>query len=307
MIEYQRIILADSLRNEAFARALKKVVRKGMTIADIGSGTGFLSFIASRLGAKECHLYDPSELLDLSKLIARENGIMHCHFIRKHSTAVHDPPKADVVVAEVLGNFALEEEIIETMNDARRFLKPGGTVIPQSLRQSVAPMTSDRLWKEVTSWDRVGHGLTFASARAISCQNIYVRLVRPEELLPDSERVWDEVDFRQKNAPVRSAEVQWKMARDTAIYGFCSSWASTLVPGVTLSTSPSAPRTHWEQVYLPILRPVILKKGETLILKLHVDSRHAVRINVTWDIAVRSAAGEQCGRQHLDMRRGQIA
>lgn len=306
MIEYQRIILADELRNEAFARALKKAVRKGMTVADLGSGTGFLSFLASKLGAKACHLYERSELLNLSRSIAQENGITHCHFIRKHSRAVRNPPKADVVVAEVLGNFALEEGIIETMNDARRFLKPGGTVIPQHLRQFIAPMTSDRLWKEVTSWDRVSHGLTFASARAISCQNIYVRSIRPEELLPDSERVWDEVDFRQKNAPVRSAEMQWKMACDTAIYGFCSSWECTLVPGVMLSTAPDSASTHWEQAYLPILCPVALKKGETLTLKLHVDSRHTVRINVVWDIAVRSASGSERERQHLDMRQGSV-
>ncbi|MDD5041917.1 MAG: 50S ribosomal protein L11 methyltransferase [Candidatus Peribacteraceae bacterium] len=135
MIEYQRIILADEVRNAALAKALTSVIRKGEpVVADIGSGTGFLSFLASKLGAKECHLYERSELMDLSRALAKENDIKNLHFIQKHSTEVRNPVKADIVISETLGNFALEEGIIETMNDAHRFLKAGGVLIPRSLQ-----------------------------------------------------------------------------------------------------------------------------------------------------------------------------
>lgn len=306
MIEYQRIILADKLRNEAFRRALKKVIKPGKTVVtDLGSGTGFLSFLARKLGAKECHLYDPSELLELSRMIAQSSGITGCTFHQTHSTLERHPPKADVVVSETLGNFALEEGIIETMNDATRFLRPGGTVIPQKLTQYVAPMTSDRLWKEIASWDRVGMGIDFSPAHEISCNNMYVRSIRNSDLLPTSARAWDRIDLRKRNDPVRTASVSWSGIGKT-IYGFAVWWESQLIPGVTLSTAPSEARTHWEHVYLPVLAPLRIAKGECLELRLSVDSRREVRINVAWDVCVRTEHDGIRAHQQLDMQRGMI-
>ena len=81
-IEFQRLILADRVRNEALAAALRRVIVPGRTtVADLGSGTGFLSFLASRLGAKRCWLYETSELLELSKELARKNGVKNVTFV----------------------------------------------------------------------------------------------------------------------------------------------------------------------------------------------------------------------------------
>jgi len=306
MIEYQRIILADQVRNEAFARALEKTVKKGESVvADIGSGTGFLAFLASRLGAKECYLYEQSELLALSRQLAEENAIGNCHFVHKHSTEVRDPPKADIVISETLGNFALEENILETMNDARRFLKPGGTLIPQRLKQFVAPLVTDTLWREVTSWDRVGRDLSFAAGKRLSVNNVYVRSVHAEDLLQqrDAVREWDEIDFHEENPSIRSATAEWSMQSDVAVYGFAVWWEAILVPGVELSTAPSAPRTHWEQVYLPVLDPIAVKRGDTLSLTIESDSRYEVKINVAWEVA-HSVSGQERTRQRMDMRQG---
>lgn len=307
MIEYQRIILADQVRNAAFFKALAAVIRKGESVlADIGSGTGYLSFLASKLGAKECYLYEQSALLAMSRKLARENGINNLHFIGQHSTNVRSPVRADIVVTETLGNFALEEGIIETMNDAQRFLRPDGTLIPQSLGQFIAPVVSDRLWKEVTSWDNVGHDLTFSRAREISCQNIYVRTFASADLLPGGVQQWDQVDFYKKNSPVRSVQCTWTMERPVTVFGFGLWWQAELVRGVLLSTAPSAPRTHWEQIYMPVLEPLTIRRGEQLILSLTADSRHAIRINVAWSIRVIASDGTEHTAQSLDMRRGQV-
>ncbi|OIO55476.1 hypothetical protein AUJ46_01495 [Candidatus Peregrinibacteria bacterium CG1_02_54_53] len=307
MIEYQRIILADTVRNEAFARALQSAIHTGESVvADIGSGTGFLSFLASKLGAKECHLYEQSALLDLSRALAHENGITNLRFHRQHSTQVRKPVQADIVASETLGNFVLEEGIIETMNDAHRFLKPGGVLLPQSLRQFVAPIVSDRLWKEVTSWDRVGHDLTFRNAREISCQNIYVRTLRESDLLAGGAQEWDSVNFLKKNDPIRTAKLEWSVQQPMTIFGFGLWWVVHLCSGITLSTAPDAAKTHWEQIYMPVLEPLALEAGDRLQLKLSVDSHHAVRIHIAWDVRVLAANGAPRSHQQLDMHAGQV-
>jgi protein arginine N-methyltransferase 1 len=307
MIEFHRLMLADSIRNDAFAAALKSVIEPGQTtVADIGSGTGFLGILASKLGAKECHLYEMGSVARLSKKILAENNIHNCTLSPKHSTEVRHPTKVDVVVSETLGNFALEENILETLRDARRFLKPGGILIPQKLNQFACAIISDRLYREVTAWDDVNLGIEWTAAREASINNIYVRKIDPSELLEGGERAWDPIDFREDNDSIRTSDIEWKMEQDTKMFGFAVWWECELVPGMILSTSPHQPATHWEQIYLPVPSPVPLTKGATLRLRIRTDSRLEVKIHVQWEVEVRDATGARVTHYKMDMKQGMV-
>lgn len=292
MIDFQRKILGDKVRNQAFANALAQVIWKGgITVADIGAGTGLLSFLARKLGAKTCFLYEPSGALILAKRIARANGIRGCHYIPAHSSEVRNPVQVDLVLSETLGNFAVEEHIIENLEDGKRFLKAGGTLIPQGLRQYVAPITTERPLRSVDLWNCIGFGIDFAPLREMALQNLYVERVREDDLLPGGERCWDTIDFRpstqlgiydRKVSSIRSGTVSWSISRPAVVYAFASFWECELVPGVVLSTKPSAPATHWEQVVLPLFEPLRMKRGDRLTLVVRSDSRWSVGLRVQW-------------------------
>ena len=113
---------------------------------------------------------------------AERNGIDGLLFVPARSLDVEDPPQVDVVVAEVLGNFAYEEDVLETLRDARRFLKPGGTLIPRSLTQWAAPVTSDRFERDLASWQSVGFGLDWSDAERMTRNNMYVFAIEPGDL-----------------------------------------------------------------------------------------------------------------------------
>ena len=67
-IEYHRVLLADHVRNAAFHAALQKVIVKGKTtVADIGAGTGFLGFLAAKLGALRVDLYETAEIAAIAR------------------------------------------------------------------------------------------------------------------------------------------------------------------------------------------------------------------------------------------------
>ena len=118
-IEFHRRMLADRVRHDAFRAALKHAIKPGKSaVADIGAGTGVLAFFARELGAREVWLYDPGPALGLAEVVAARNGIDGLHFVPERSLDVADPPRVDVVVAEVLGNFAYEEDVLETLRDA---------------------------------------------------------------------------------------------------------------------------------------------------------------------------------------------
>jgi protein arginine N-methyltransferase 1 len=308
VIEYQRTILADTVRNEALARAIKAVVKPGDTVVDLGAGTGFLAMLARRCGAERCYLIenDP-DLARLSSEILKRNRVTGCTVVHAHSSEVTGLPKADVVVSETLGNFAYEESIIEGMKDARRFLKPRGRVLPLAVDQWVVPVTSDRLWHEIGSWGRVGMGLDFTPALERSLNNMYVKDVRVSDLMADGivAQTWDRVDLsKADNQSVRRGTVEWPITKTATIYGFALWWVCTLVEGIELSTSPKAPATHWKQIYLPLEDPVIVEAGERLQVGITSDTRPRVKINVAWEASRIDAKGTMISQQRLDMRKG---
>lgn len=307
MIELHRKLLGDTVRNAAFHEALKRVVKPGVTtVADVGAGTGFLSFLASCMGARHCTLYEYSEILDVAKKLAARNGIRNLTFVQKHTAEVTKAGPFDVLISETLGNYALEENIIESIEGFHCFLKPNGVIIPCKIRQFVCPVTSDRLMKEIDVFPSVGFDLDFTDAREVCLNNMYVKNIKKEDLFAGKEasRRWDTIDFSLKNKSVRTEKISWK--GPATIHGFALWWEAELVPGVTLSTSPFAPPTHWEQVFLPLLQPVTLKSGETLECHLRSDTRPSVKINLTWTARHVDSSGTQISEQRMDMKKGYI-
>jgi protein arginine N-methyltransferase 1 len=285
-IEFHRRMLADRVRHAAFREALARTIVPGETrVADIGAGTGILAFIARELGAREAWLYDPGPVLALAGTIAARNGIDALHFVPERSLDVADPPRADLVVAEVLGNFAYEEGVLETLRDAQRFLAPNGVLIPRGIVQWTAPVASERFERDLRSWREGGSSFDLSDAELVSRNNMYVFAIEPVDLLDVPPASWDALDFRGAIDSRRAGRVQWPLASPATVFGFALWWDCTLVPGVTLSTSPLAPRTHWDQIYLPALEPLTCRAGDVLALAIESEtSGDESGIDVRWTI-----------------------
>lgn len=312
-IELHRKLLGDAPRNRAFYEALRRVIEPGKsTVVDVGAGTGFLSFLARRLGAKQATLIEYSDALDLAEELARKNRIDGLSFLKAHSSEVRRKLAADIVVTETLGNYALEENFLEAAIDARRFLKPGGVVIPGRLRQFVAPVLRPRLQRDIDIWPAIGFELDFDTARRISLNNMYVRDVEASDLGGDAQhaQLWDDLDVRPPQAAPPSARhktLHWSATTlgTARVEGFALWWDAELVEGVTISTSPLAPPTHWQQIYLPLLQAVELKAGDTLELTIGSDTRPEVGVRVTWKTR-QLRGGKAVQEQSLDSLRGQL-
>jgi precorrin-6B methylase 2 len=307
-IEYHRTLIADGVRNAAFVSALQQVIKKGETVvADIGAGTGVLGLLAAQLGAREVHLYEVAEVAGVAREILKRNRFANCHLVPCHSIEMQDPPRGDVVVSETLGNYPFEENIIETLNDVlKRHLKPGGIVIPARLEQFVAPVITERIHVELTVWDQTGLGIDFSPARTMSLNNIYVRSLNLSDLLDEGRTAkrWDELNFSVQNRTSRRGEARWQLEAPVIVYGFATWWIAELVPGILLSTAPGAPRTHWEQLYFPLLQPISGRAGDTLAVSLRSRSSIDAGTHVAWTATRLDPSGKQLDRQALDLDRG---
>ncbi|MGE0698236.1 MAG: 50S ribosomal protein L11 methyltransferase [Hyphomicrobiaceae bacterium] len=307
-IEYHRTLIADRVRIEAFHEALSRVVVKGRTtVADIGTGTGLLAFLAARLGAKKVWAYEKAEIGAVAERLKALNRLRAVELIPGHSTEIIEPERADVVVTETLGNFALEEFLVETMNDARaRHLKPGGVLIPGLVEQFACPVTGPRIRDDLCAWDRIGYGLDFSPAREMSLNNVYIRTLQPGELLDGgmAGARWDRIDFHEKNRTARRGTLRWKVPRSVTVHGLAVWWSAELVPGVTLTTSPLAAPTHWEQLFFPALEPIDVGEGETLAAEIRTRSTEEAGTDLAWTLAVLDGEGRERSRQAMSLGKG---
>jgi protein arginine N-methyltransferase 1 len=265
--------------------------------------------MAAKLGAKQVFLYETAEVASVAAKVVNSNRAKACQVFACHSSEFDNPPKVDVVVSETLGNYAFEENIIDTLHDARRrHLKPGGIIIPSRVTQYVSPVVGPRIDRELRAWERVGHGLDFSAAQAMSFNNVYVRSLQPGELLRSgaAAKAWDEVDFSTDSRSNRKGEIAWKLAEPQTIYGFAYWWVAQLVPKITLSTAPDAPSTHWEQLYFPLMEPIVAKKGETVSLSLRSKSSEQGGTHLGWTGVHLSTGGSLLRRHAHDLDKGYL-
>ncbi len=313
-IEYHRTLIADQVRNQAFYKALKSVIVPGQSVvADIGAGTGLLGLMASKLGAREVLLFETAEVAGVAAKVLKANRAKNCQIFPCHSTEFQDPPRADIVVSETLGNYAFEENIIGTLHDARlRFLRDGGVMIPARLTQYVAPVISPRIDIELRAWERAGPdlglSLDLGIAQAMSFNNAYVRAFTPADLLDGGATAiaWDRVELGADKRGSRKGEASWKLGKPLTVYGLAVWWVADLVPGVSLSTAPDAPRTHWEQLYFPLMTPFAFKAGETLLAALRSQSTDEAGTHLAWTAVHFDRAGKSLAKQVHDLDKGFI-
>lgn len=309
-IEYHRTLIADKVRNAAFFEALKSVIVPGKTtVADIGAGTGLLGLMAAKLGAREVLLFETAEVAGVAAQVLKANKARNCQLFPCHSTEFQNPPRVDVVVSETLGNYAFEENIVETMRDAaQRFLKDGGVLIPKRITQYVAPVIANRIDRELRAWSRVGEGLDLEIPQTMSLNNAYVRTLKDGELLGGAAgaKAWDVADLGSDRRSARKGEVSFKVSRPETVYGFACWWTADLTSRVALSTAPDEPRTHWEQLYFPLLRPMALKAGETVMASLRSQTSDDKGTHLAWTAVRFDASGKSLERQALDLGKGYL-
>jgi protein arginine N-methyltransferase 1 len=260
-----RLMLADRVRVAAYQKAIQEVVKAGDIVADIGTGSGLLAFFAVQAGARKVYAVEREDIIEDAKKLAEINKLADkVVFIKGRSDKVELPEKVDVIVSETLGSFGLDENVLKFKTDARRrFLKPGGRLIPDWLELYLAPVESEAIWEErIGFWSSGLGGLDFSPVRghAVSqryitdCSRIVSRLAAPSRIAHIS---FNEID---KVPSVFHGESVIGKAGD--LHGLVGYFRAGLSSGVVLSTAPDEPQTHWRQTFFPMQEAVSVEGGD---------------------------------------------
>lgn len=242
-------MVLDPLRTRALDRAIHKVVRRGDVVCDIGAGLGLLSYFAISAGAKFAYAIDcDTESLNYAAQHARKNGIFdRIAFIAGHSADVTLPEKVDVIICEVIGSAAFDENILATLIDAkRRFLKDGGKMIPSVIE----------LW---------GAPATFA-ARSGKGNMIETAHVAKKDLLC-APKLLARIETTKKFGPAIHIKENFVINKDGKLSGVAVWPKIEWAKGLSTDASPLKPLTHWKQCALPDVKRQV-KRGDEVKFEL---------------------------------------
>ncbi len=121
------LMLIDRQRVDAYHTAITRYVHPGDTVIDLGTGVGILAFFAAKQGAKKVYAIDHSSIISLAEQVAKFNQIDRVEFIEIHSSQFTLDTPVDVIVHDQIGNFLLDEDMVENICDLRnRLLKKAG-------------------------------------------------------------------------------------------------------------------------------------------------------------------------------------
>jgi ribosomal protein L11 methylase PrmA len=109
-------------------------VRPGDVVLDLGCGSGILSMMAARAGARKVYAVDGASILDDARETARRNGLDgRIEFIRSGFDGLVLPERADLVVHELIGSRFWDEGLLPAMTCVRgTHLARGGRGAPRA-------------------------------------------------------------------------------------------------------------------------------------------------------------------------------
>lgn len=257
----------DRVRTQAYRRAIEKAVR-GKVAVDLGAGADLvLTRMCLEAGAARVYAI---EMLDSAvaraRRLAEELGAgERLVIIHGDSRAIDLPEKADICVSELIGTIGSSEGVIDLLNDARRFLKPGGEIIPL---RCVTRIAAVNLPDEVASAPQFGEVSGFYAKRIFEhCGRPFdVRVCLknvPAKAVLSTTAVFEDLGFQDPIARENTTEIELSVLEGGRCDGFLL-WITLAVDAdEQIDVMQSA--TSWLPIFLPVFSPgLMVETGDTI-------------------------------------------
>jgi len=294
-------MIADRVRVDAYAEALRKTVREGSVVVEIGTGPGIFAVLACQLGASRVYAIEASEIIQVAREIAVANGCTEkIEFFEEFSGRVTLPTRADVILSDLRGVLPLFERHILVIVDARRrFLAPGGTLIPRKDTLWAAIVEAPKPYGElVDPWNHNAFGQDLSPARRLIVNQIHKVRVGADRLLT-APRLWATLDYDSVESPDVRGNLDWRVERAGTGHGLLVWFDTDLAADTGFSNAPSAPETIYGSLFVPWTQPATLEEGQTVRVDRQarlVENDYVWR----WATCIEPLAGSGAALIHFD-------
>lgn len=266
-------MIADVPRMEAYAGALRATVRPDSVVMDLGCGAGVFAVLACKLGARRVYAVEPENVIGLAREIAAANGCAdRIEFFDKLSTEITLPEPATIIISDLRGVLPWFEQHIPSIIDARsRLLARGGVLIPRRDILWAALVEAPAQYADLVGpWKDNKFGLDLSAGTRLITNNWRKTHIEPEQFLAQPV-CWTGIDYYEVESHDIHARVSWQAARNGTVHGVAAWFDSELVDGIRLSNHPAASKMIYGVGLFPFTRPVEVKEGERIELRLAAD------------------------------------
>jgi protein arginine N-methyltransferase 1 len=317
-MDFHHLMLNDELRMRQYETAIKQAVQPGMVVLDLGTGTGILAKWALQAGAARVYGIEvnPLTLATATDNLRQAGFADRFHPLVGFSYQVTLPEQVDLIISEIIGNLADNEDCITILSDAKkRFLKPDGLMLPAALVSRFVPVMAAHAHQQVSRRQCASLSEHYdldellSHLRLSSPFDLYYDVILPRTSYLAEPQNGMNFDFLQiDDAPDYAFDLTFSATRDGQLCGFKGSFAAQLSAQVKLDISGDdiAGKTtsdSWKHAFLPIAEPISIRRGDQIVLHYRRLPNIASRLSCryAWDGVV-LREGQVTGQFSQSMR-----
>lgn len=209
------------------------------------------------------------------------------------------PQQVDVIISEPMGYMLYNERMLETYLHARKWLKPGGKMFPTTGDLHVAPFSDESLYLEQYNkanfwYQKNFHGVDLSVLHPEAMTEYFrqpivdtfdIRICMSKSVRHSVDFLKnDEKDLHHIDIPLEFTVLQTNICHGLAFWFDVEFVGST--QQVWLSTSPTAPLTHWYQVRCLLQDPIFVKQGQVMTGRAVLVANKRQSYDVTIDLHI---------------------
>ncbi|HEU4457453.1 MAG TPA: amino acid adenylation domain-containing protein [Longimicrobium sp.] len=252
-----RAMTEDARRNQGYRDAIAACVA-GKVAVDVGTGSDVvLTRMCVEAGARKVYAVEVMEESFLrARARIRELGLEdRVVLLLGDATTLELPEPADVCVSELLGNVGSSEGTVAILNHARRWLKPGGVMVPRRFETMVAAATLPDALHADPGFSELAAPYAERVFEVVGHRGDLRLMVRnfPLDHLLSAPGLFEAADLVEWSDPDGSRRVEMAVSRAGRLDGLLL-WLR-LYPGEPLAVDSLEHETSWLPVFFPVFYP----------------------------------------------------
>jgi SAM-dependent methyltransferase len=292
-IEEHRYLISDRVCQDTYREAIFKTVKPGDVVVDLGTGSGIHSFFACQAGARKVYAVESGSIIAATRAAARMNGFEdRIEFISGLSTEIDLPEKADVIIS----NIGYLNTLICMPDGARRFLKPGGALIPNRVQNFFVPVDHWAYYAEhVDFWRQKHYGLDFSAFEDMAINGSHVQKSNVEDYLSAPQGA-PSFDMRAPTEKSARWSFEFVSNKSGTMNGLLTWYSFFLIGDLNITTQPplNLSRDVWSQPFLPLAGPVNVKKGDLISVEISYFREEVMESPIwTWRVSVNGGEAQE--------------
>ena len=283
-------MLDDNVKANAYYQAICNTVKKNDVVLEIGTGTGILSFWAIKAGASKVYAIESQNIIRIAQNLARLNNLSDkIVWLNDISYNVHLPEKCDVLITETLGNFGIDENILNVIIDAKkRLLVPKPKIIPSMIDLFICPLENKDIYSAITFTEKniCAKDFDYDYFENILLNTAYVEYLSEDAFLSRPKKIYS-IDLMAINNTSFKCSKTFKVQKDGILNGFGGWFNSLVAEKIVLGNEVNKEQTHWRQAFFPIKKPIFVKTNDSIEFGFRTFVENNT-IYVEWDCVINS-------------------